>query len=92
MEGARIFSCDKLLHENFQTKKENYGSCHIMFLTQFKQCDVLIACSDNSSNDYDPNAVVTYTNCIDGMSPPPRHLVWHVDDLDEVWVGEVLAV
>ena len=92
MEGAEIFICNKFLQENFRGKETNYGSCHIMFLTQIQQCHVLIACSDKPSSDYHPNRVVTYTNCTDGVSPPPCHLVWNVVDLEEVWVGEVLAV
>ena len=91
MESAKIFLCDKL-SQKFLTKMANYGSCHIMFLTQFKQCDGLIASSDKPSNDYHPNGVVTYTNCIDGMSAHPCHLNWHVVDLEELKLGEVLAV
>ena len=92
MESAEIFLCDTLLPENFWKKKMNYCSCHIMFLTQFQQCNVRTVFITKSTSDHHPNETVTYTNSIDGMSPPPCHLVWHVVNLEKVWVGEVLAV
>ena len=63
------------------------ASCHITALTQFKQYDICILGQSNGSpNDHHPNTIITYTNCIDGMSPSPCQTVWYIVDLEEVWV------
>ena len=62
------------------------ASYHITSLTQFKQCDAAAA------NDHHPHTAITCTNYTDGMGHHPCHTVWHVVDLEEMWVGEVLSV
>ena len=69
---------------------------HVKSLTQFKQSNdwrgILVCHEISTTSDHQPNATVTHTNCTDGMVEPLCHLVWHVVDLEEMWLGEVLSV